>query len=200
MTEVRNSLRANHRAPGRVLTAVGIALFAVSSFGCEKKQEVSKPVPEIPVVVAKVTQRAMPVQITSVGNVEALSSVSIRSQVSGQLMEVHFKEGDFVHKGQLLLTIDSRPYLALVEQAKNTIVRDQAQLAQAEANLAKDSAQEEYARSEAQRYATLLDRGLISKEALEQSRAHPTAWKLTRPPNSPRSESRGGQRSSRPSA
>ncbi len=157
------------------MAAAGIVLFAVSAFGCEKKQEVAKPIPEIPVVVAKVTQRAMPVQLTAVGNVEALSSVSIRSQVAGQLMEVHFKEGDFVRRGQLLLTIDSRPYLALVEQAKNTIIRDQAQLAQAEANLARDSAQEEYARSEAQRYATLLDRGLISKEALEQSKAQAAA-------------------------
>ena len=176
MTEARKAIRAILRPTRRPrLLALGIALLGMSAFGCEKKQQAAKPAPEIPVVVAKVTQRAMPVQITSVGNVEAISSVSIRSQIAGQLMEVHFKEGDFVRVGQLLLTIDSRPYQALVEQAKNTIIRDQAQLSQAEANLARDSAQEEYARGEAQRYTTLLDRGLISKESLEQSKAQAAA-------------------------
>jgi len=164
-------IEARHSIP----IAVAIALFGISAFGCEEKQQAPKAVPDIPVVVAKVTKRPMPVQITAVGNVEAISTVSIRSQIAGQLMDVHFKEGEFVHRGQLLLTIDSRPYQALVEQAKNTIIRDQAQLAQAEANLARDSAQEEYARSEAQRYTTLLDRGLISRESLEQSKAQAAA-------------------------
>jgi Multidrug resistance efflux pump len=95
---------------------------------------------DIPVIVAKASQQAMPVEVTSVGNVEAISTVSVRSQVAGPLLEVHFKEGDFVHKGQLLLTIDPRPYQAQVEAAKGAIVRDQADEKQAEASLAKDSA------------------------------------------------------------
>jgi multidrug efflux system membrane fusion protein len=113
----------------------------------------------------------MPVEVTSVGNVEAKSTVSVRSQVAGPLLEVHFKEGDFVQKGQLLLTIDPRPYQAQVDQAKAAIVRDQADEQQAEASLAKDSAQEAYARGEAQRYASLLEKGLIPKETAEQMKA-----------------------------
>jgi multidrug efflux system membrane fusion protein len=146
-----------------------IAVVAMLTFwGCAKTRSASPPPADVPVVVAKVSQHNMPVEITSVGNVEAISTVAIRSQVSGQLLEVHFKEGDFVHKGQLLLTIDSHPFQALVDQAKGAIVRDQAVLQQAQANLGKDSAQEEYARGEAQRYTNLLDRGLIPKETLEQ--------------------------------
>jgi multidrug efflux system membrane fusion protein len=106
----------------------------------------------------------MPVEITSVGNVEAISTVSVRSQVAGPLLEVHFKEGDFVHKGQLLLTIDPRPYQAQVEAAKGAIVRDQADEKQAEASLAKDSAQEAYARGEAQRYATRWRRASFPRD------------------------------------
>jgi len=139
--------------------------------GCAKNQEAAPPPPRVPVVVAKVSQQAMPVEVDSVGNVEAISTVSIRAQVSGQLLEVHFKEGDFVRKGQLLLTIDSSPFQAQVEQAKGAIVKDQTQIDQAEANLAKDSAQEEYSRAEGQRYATLWDKGLIPKETLEQVKA-----------------------------
>jgi len=117
----------------------------------------------------------MPVEITAVGNVEAISTVSIRPQVSGQLLDVHFKEGDFVHKGQLLLTLDSRPFQAQVNQANGAIVRDQAQIAQAEANLARDSAQEKYAQAEAQRNSALMEKGLIPRETLEQTAAQADA-------------------------
>jgi membrane fusion protein, multidrug efflux system len=155
----------------QILRAALVVAVGMLAFGCSKSRAASPPPPDVPVVVAKATQHAMPVEITSVGNVEAISTVAIRSQVAGQLMEVHFKEGDFVHKGQLLLTIDSHPYQALVDQAKGAIVRDQAVLQQAEANLAKDSAQEAYARGEAERYAALLEKGLIPKETLEQMKS-----------------------------
>jgi multidrug efflux system membrane fusion protein len=157
------------------LLAAAVVGAGILSFACSKNQSVAPPPPRVPVVVAKVTQHPMPVEITSVGNVEAISSISIRSQVSGQLLDVHFKEGDFVRKDQLLMTIDSRPFQAQVEQAKGAIVRDQATLEQAEANLARDSAQEEYARGEAQRYGTLLEKGLVPKESLEQIKSQAAA-------------------------
>ena len=62
----------------------------------------------------------------AVGNVEAISTVSIRAQVAGEVQEVHFKEGDFVRKGQVLLTIDPRPYEAALAQAKAALARDKA--------------------------------------------------------------------------
>src|SRR5690348_9766911 len=113
-TESKNKL--NWMCPERRLLAaatVAILMFAASC----TKNEAAPPAPSrgVPVVVAKVLQRAMPVEVTSVGNVEPISTISIRPQVSGQLLEIHFKEGDFVRKGQLLLSIDPRPYQAQVD-------------------------------------------------------------------------------------
>ena len=144
-------------------------------FGCSRERPAALAPADIPVLVAKASQQAMPVEVTSVGNVEAISTVSVRSQVAGPLLEVNFKEGDFVHKGQLLLTIDPRPYQAEVEQAKGAIVRDQADQKQAEASLGRDSAQEAYAQGEAQRYASLLEKGLIPRETAEQMKSQALA-------------------------
>jgi len=94
---------------------------------------------------------------------------------SSDLLQVHFNEGDFVHKGQLLFTIDSRPYQGQVGTMEANIVKDQAQLKQAEANLARDTAQLEYAQAESKRYATLMQRGLISTDSSEQVRAQANA-------------------------
>jgi len=127
------------------------------------------------VVVAKVSQKAMPVEVTSVGNVEPISTVAVKAQISGELLEVHFKEGDFVRKGQLLFTIDSRVFQGQVGTMQANIEKDEATLKQTEANLARDTAQLEYARSESQRYATLLQRGLIAADATEQVRSQASA-------------------------
>jgi len=149
-----------------------VALMSgVLTLGCTANQAAAPPPPGIPVVVAKVSQKTMPVEVTSVGNVEAISTVAIRAQVSGELLQVHFKEGDFVRKGQLLFTIDPRPLEAQVRQVQGSIARDQAGLQQAEANLARDLAQADYARAQAQRYVTLTQRGLIATEASEQMKS-----------------------------
>src|SRR2546422_2939566 len=129
----------------------------------------------VPVVVAKVSQKLMPVEVSSVGNAEPISTVAVKAQISGELLEVHFKEGDFVRKGQLLFSIDSRVPQGQVGTMEANIEKDEAQLKQVEANLARDTAQLEYARSEAQRYATLLQRGLIAADATEQVRSQASA-------------------------
>src|SRR5262245_7047007 len=95
----------------------------------------------------------------------------VKAQVSGELTQVHFHEGDYVHKGDMLFTIDPRLLQAQLTQAQANLARDEAQLAQSEATLAKDSASEKYARSESARYASLLQEGLISKEQAEQYRS-----------------------------
>ena len=69
----------------------------------------------------------MPVELQAIGNVEAISTVTIKAQISGQLMRVHFKEGDFVKKGQLLFTIDRAPFEAALRQAEGTLAKDEAQ-------------------------------------------------------------------------
>jgi multidrug efflux system membrane fusion protein len=128
------------------------ALGALAS-GCTKQQAAPPPRPAVPVVVGTVTQKAMPVEVVAVGNVEAYSSVAIKAQVAGQLLEVHFTEGDFVHKGQKLITLDPRPY--------------EAALAQAKAALARDKATAVNNRLQAQRYSKLLEEGIAPASQVE---------------------------------
>lgn len=122
----------------------------------------------IPVTVAKAVQRDVPLQAEVIGSVEASSTVSIKPQISGQILEAHFHEGDFVKAKQLLLTIDPRTYEAQLNQLQAQILRDEAGLSQAEANMARDRAQEENAKTQLQRADQLQKGGIISKEQYDQ--------------------------------
>jgi len=104
----------------------------------------------VPVLTAVVAQKPEPLDIAASGTAEAISSVQIHSQVTGQLSAVHFAEGQDVAKGEPLFDIDPRPF--------------QAALAQAQAVFARDTAQKANAATEVARYKPLLDRGLISRE------------------------------------
>ena len=133
--------------------AIALVAFAALASGCAKQQAAPPARPPTTVSVGKVTQKTMPVEVTAVGNVEAISTISIRAQVAGEVQDVHFKEGDFVKKGQVLLTIDPRPY--------------EAALAQAKAALARDKATGVYNRAQAQRYKTLFDQGVVPAEQVD---------------------------------
>ena len=107
----------------------------------------------VPVTMAQVIERGLPVYVQAVGNVEALSTVEIRSQVTGPLLAVDFTEGQEVEKGQLLFTIDPRPFELAVRQA--------------EAQLAKDTGQSKTAETQRARYASLFKSGLVSQEQFD---------------------------------
>jgi multidrug efflux system membrane fusion protein len=124
-----------------------------------------------PVVIARVSQQDVPVEIVAVGNVEAYATISVKSQVTGQLQQAFFHEGDMVRKGERLFKIDPRPLEASLKQAEATLVRDQALLNQADAQVGRDTANAEYQRITSERQAQLAARGLISRDAGEQSRA-----------------------------
>ncbi|HKW01743.1 MAG TPA: efflux RND transporter periplasmic adaptor subunit, partial [Vicinamibacterales bacterium] len=132
-----------------------------------------------PVVVTKVTQRDVPVDLAAVGNVEAYASVSVRSQVTGQLQEAFFHEGDIVKKGDKLFAIDQRPLEAAAQQADANLTRDQALLNQAEAQLARDKANAEFQQAAADRQTALIEKGIVSKEQAEQARAAAAALQAT---------------------
>lgn len=141
-----------HSKWGNLLPAVLVVISALAS-GCTKQQAASPPRPAVPVVTGTVIQKAMPVEVAAVGNVEAYSTVAIKAQVPGQLLDVHFQEGDFVRKGQLLVTLDLRPY--------------EAALAQAKAALARDKATAVNNRLQAQRYVKLLQEGIVPASQVE---------------------------------
>lgn len=141
-------------------------LGALSLSSCKQKQAQGPPKkPVIPVTVARVTQRTIPVQIRTIGNVEAYSTISVKAQVGGELTHVYFTEGDYVKAGQQIFEIDPRQY---EEQVK-----------QAEANLAKDAAQSENAQADARRYQELFQRGVVSRQEYEAKAATASAMEAT---------------------
>jgi multidrug efflux system membrane fusion protein len=93
----------------------------------------------VPVLVAKAEAKDVPVEIQAVGNVQAYSAVSIRSQITGKIVQVHFKEGQEVKAGDKLFTIDPRPFQAALNQAEANLQRDQAQLINGRLNFERTS-------------------------------------------------------------
>jgi len=137
----------------------------VAASGCAKEHAAPAPhAAAVPVTVSKVTQRAMPVQLTAIGNVGGYT-VSVEAQVAGELLDVHFQEGGFVHKGQLLFTIDPRPY--------------EAALAQAQAQLSRDKAVAANGRAQAQRISKLLTDGVVSPSDADSSTSAAAAAEAT---------------------
>lgn len=111
----------------------------------------------IPVVVATAQKGDLPVYFNGLGTVTAFNTVTVHSRVDGQLVNVAFKEGQFVHEGDLLAEIDPRPFQVQLEQAQGQLAKDQAQRKDAEVNL--------------DRYKLLYQEGVIPKQQLDTQAA-----------------------------
>lgn len=135
-----------------VLILAGTVIF-LSCAACTVKKEKPAAKPPIPVKTAQAMQKDVPVRVKAIGNVEAYTSVAVKSQVNGQITRIHFTEGSTVEKGSLLISIDPEPF--------------QATLNQLEAALAKDQAQAKFAREQAERYAGLLKEGIVTRDQHE---------------------------------
>jgi len=149
-------------------------MAALVCAGCTSRGSpppVSKKGDGVPVAVAAVGQRDVPLDIQVIGNVEAYTTITARAQVTGQLTHVYFKEGEDVKKGDLLFTVDTRPFEAALNLADANLAKDEAQLGLAQANVSRDMAQERYVQSQATRFAQLFQEGIISKDQVEQQRA-----------------------------
>jgi multidrug efflux system membrane fusion protein len=107
----------------------------------------------VPVLVAPVEQRSVPLKLNVIGRTEAYSNVTLRARMDGMIMSVNYTAGQHVNKGQVMLTLDPRAL--------------QAQLAQSEANLARDRAQLNKAKSDLDRNNDLVSKGFISAAQLE---------------------------------
>jgi membrane fusion protein, multidrug efflux system len=111
----------------------------------------------IPVVGAKARQGDIPVYFTALGAVTPIYTVDVKSRVDGELMEIHYKEGDLVHQGDPLVEIDPRPFQVQLTQAQGQLTRDQALLANARIDLA--------------RYKTLLTQNAIPEQQVATQEA-----------------------------
>ncbi len=128
--------------------------------------------PAVPVTVSDVVERDVPVELRAIGNVQASSTVSVLAQVGGEVFKVHFKEGQDVRQGDLLFTIDPRPFEATLAQVQAQLAQHRAMVTQAEANLARDTAQLENARVEEGRYKKLVEGGYVAREQYDQIRTN----------------------------
>lgn len=123
--------------------------------GNDAQKKVSSP--PVPVVVAQAEAKDVPVELRNVGNVEAFATVTIRSQITGQITKIHFREGQEVKAGDLLFTIDPRPSEGALKQAQADLKRDQAQLVSV--------------RLEFERAKKLLENGIGSRDDYDKAEA-----------------------------
>ena len=147
-----------------MILVVLLGLCAFFWAGCSTKKAESQGMPSgyaVPVTTAIATLKTVPIQVHAIGSVEAYSTVSVKAQVAARVEKAYFTEGQDVRKGDLLFTLDRRPFDAALQQA--------------EANLAKDQAQLENARAEADRYTKLFQEGIVSKEQYDSMRTNADA-------------------------
>jgi multidrug efflux system membrane fusion protein len=108
--------------------------------------------------VASVQEQDLPIYLNCLGSVAAFYTVNVKSRVDGQLLDVKFREGEFVKKGDLLAVIDPRPYQVQLDQAQATLFKDQASLRDAQLNY--------------ERYKSLLqESGAMSQQQVDTQKA-----------------------------
>lgn len=139
-----------------LLVAMGFVFYRLrsSSEAASKKESGTQP---ISVGVVTVQQRDVPYYLTGLGTVTAFNTVTVHTRVDGQIMQVSFKEGQFVRAGDLLIEIDPRPYQVALDQA--------------EGQLAKDQASQDDAKVDLNRYQTLWQEGVVARQQLDTQQA-----------------------------
>jgi multidrug efflux system membrane fusion protein len=136
------------------LAALAVAVGLVAQYNKESRAAVRKAPPAVPVTVAPVVTKTLPVRLTAIGNVEPYTTVAVKARVDGQIDSVHFNEGDEVRQGQLLFEIDPRPFAAALQQVQANVLRDRALL--------------DRAVDQEKRYKDLLQKNFISPDAYGQ--------------------------------
>ncbi|MEN6473643.1 MAG: efflux RND transporter periplasmic adaptor subunit [Syntrophaceae bacterium] len=144
-----------------VLAPLAVMVFLQA---CSSEQPPQKNRP-VPVLTALSVRRDVPISISAFGTVEAAQAISVRSQITALITKVHFKEGQTVKKGDLLIELDCRSNLAALKQA--------------EANLLRDIAQAMKAEQDVRRYAALLEKNYVSREEYDQMRTNYEALQAT---------------------
>ncbi len=168
---IRRMIRSHF---SKMLIGWGFLALALLGAGCSRQAEPSSQsrgpggAPPVPVTTGIVARENIPVMLQAIGNVNPISIVSIKAQVNGQLQKVHFRDGQDVHKGDLLFSIDPRPFEASLRQAESQLGRDQALLKQYQANLERDLVQAKLANTQSKRYTELKVQGVVAAETAEQ--------------------------------
>ena len=146
----------------RSLTAVAASLLAFAA--CSKDEPKRQP-PPVPVRVAPAQLIDAPITVTASGVVEPVQTVNVEAQTSGTVLEVSFRQGDYVRKGQVLFRLDPRPLEGAVAQARAVLARDQAQATASQ--------------HDAERYGSLATKGYVTQSQAEQMQATAAAQAAT---------------------
>lgn len=139
----------------RALSVLAVSALAILAAGCGAKAV--RRSPRVSVTVAKAERRSVPLELAASGTIEPIQSAAVGSQVGGVIMRIRIHEGDFVRAGQVLVELDPRPFRAELDQARGVLARDRAQA--------------QTARLDAERARKMVDQGMISQAEWEQKRA-----------------------------
>ena len=138
-----------------LFAAITTCVFAAVLTGCGAPKAPRQQ--RVPVTIAKVERRAIPLELVATGTVEAVQSASVGSQTGGVVMSLGIREGQDVAAGQTLIRLDPRPFRAALEQARGVLARDRAQWRSAH--------------MDADRAQSLFDQNLLSQSERDQKRA-----------------------------
>jgi multidrug efflux system membrane fusion protein len=149
---------------------VSVALLSLVGCASKQQQNAMNAMMMAPASVraVSVTQSDVPLDVSAVGNVESMATVDIKSRVAGQVLQVYFQEGQTVSKGQLLFEIDPELIRRQIAEIQANLSKDLALEEQAKANVAKDEAQIKQTRGAADRGLELAKEGIFSREQTEQ--------------------------------
>ena len=149
---------------------LAISGLCATLLGCVNKAQPNFSRPPAPVVVSTAVSQDVSNYMDALGKIVARETVSIQPQVSGRIITIHFADGANVKRGQLLFTIDPRPFEANLKQAQANLAKDIAAKKQTEANLAREVARENWGLAQVKRYSTLVEQGVVAREQYEQIR------------------------------
>jgi membrane fusion protein, multidrug efflux system len=154
----------------RLALFLAISGLCATLLGCVNKAQPNFARPPAPVVVSTAVSQDVSNYMDALGKIVARETVEIKPQVSGRIEKIHFTDGANVRKGTLLFTIDPRPFEANLKQAQANLAKDIAAKKQAEANLAREVARENWGLAQVNRYRTLVEQGVVAREQYEQIR------------------------------
>ncbi len=149
----------------KIFAIIAALLLYVSLSACSREKKMSGFQQVVPVTAAYAVKKAMPIQIHTIGNVQAISSVNVNALVGGELLNAYFKEGQYVRKGQLMLLIDPRPFKIALEQAQANLLRDESQLS--------------YDVESLKRYTKLVAKDYVTKDQYDQIKTQAQALSAT---------------------
>ena len=161
------------------LASAGALLLAVTACSSGSKRPAFAMGPVAVRTVAATTSN-VPLDITAIGNVEALSSVDVKARVAGMITKVNFQEGQDVRAGEILFELDQEPFLEAIHENEANLARDKALAAQYRATVLKDEAQLKSSKAQADRALALQKDGINSREQTETVVATAEGWQASR--------------------